>query len=292
MLQGTGWLLEKYDGSECSTLVSYLAHVRQEPLQTCTCVVDPCFSLQLDLKELPPVIVNRVLRRQPLAIHYIRRCITIPSSVPATLASSFAISDNTVSSASVDLDVPYEDSNPVNYFTNRYSDRNRHYTRTPSSPVYPWVKQANTDSAELRPKSATFSVSSRSSTGYSIQPLHDDNVPPPESSSKECVEEVSVNGVTESGVVQDSSPEPTLEVNSSQLTPRCRAFSLSLPDFDIPDSNDFPGRDGAQPPSSPAMKPSPSQIQGRKHLARFLRAGLLSNSGTRVMSCSCLSSSL
>ena len=25
---GTGWVLEKYDGSECSTLISYLAHVR------------------------------------------------------------------------------------------------------------------------------------------------------------------------------------------------------------------------------------------------------------------------
>lgn len=65
--------MEKYNNSECSSLVTYVAHVSS--LLYITLLIH---YIQLDLKELPTVIVNRVLRRQPMAIKYIRQKLTKP----------------------------------------------------------------------------------------------------------------------------------------------------------------------------------------------------------------------
>jgi hypothetical protein len=58
LLPGTGWVLEPYDGSSITTLVSYLAHV--------------------NVVGVPPIIINRVVERQVLAVHYIRNILTPP----------------------------------------------------------------------------------------------------------------------------------------------------------------------------------------------------------------------
>jgi hypothetical protein len=49
---GSGWHLEKHMGSSSRTLVTYVVHT--------------------DLVALPPIIANRVLRRQPLNLHYLK----------------------------------------------------------------------------------------------------------------------------------------------------------------------------------------------------------------------------
>lgn len=50
---GTGFVLEPYKGNKSKTLVSYLVH--------------------LDPKGLPPLIANRVLKRYPMSVHYLRQ---------------------------------------------------------------------------------------------------------------------------------------------------------------------------------------------------------------------------
>lgn len=176
MKPGTGWVLEKYDGSECSTLVSYLAHVKlcQHIINyTSFIFFSPfCISLtlhlllppyllnflhnspfQLDLKNLPPLIVNRVLRRQPLAIHYINRKLSSPSkqftsSYPSSVDSPFHTS---VSSE-------YEDTFPVHYYMNRTdSYRKMHKQRSATSSTTTGATEASSDNG--KPKSATISGS-------------------------------------------------------------------------------------------------------------------------------------
>ena len=253
---------------------------------------------QLDLKQLPPVIVNRILRREPLAIHYIRRSIITPISTQPSLIPSFALSGDPDLSTSVNVDIPYEDANPVTYFTNRYSDGSQRFSRSPSSPVYPWIKQTGANSVKLRPKSSTFSILSPSNSGYSIRPLRDDSPSPsPRNDPEEHVEEVTDSGLPESGPVPYTPPEPTPEERSHQpamnpqLPPRCRAFSTSLPDFDLSTCNDLPDRIGAE--SSSPIKSSPQHIQGHQHLTDLLPAGLLARSNTsRIVSSPCFSSSL
>lgn len=65
---GSGWVMEPYCGSETQTLVTYLAHV--------------------DLIGLPAIITNFILKRHPLAIHYVR--LHLPPFVPSldTITSS------------------------------------------------------------------------------------------------------------------------------------------------------------------------------------------------------------
>ena len=251
---------------------------------------------QLDLKQLPPVIVNRVLRREPLAIHYIRRSIITPISTEPSLIPSLELPDDPDLSTSVDMDVPYEDANPVNYFTNRYSDRSQRFARSPSSPVYPWVKRTGTNQLELRPKSSTFSTFSSSSSGYNIQPLRDDSVSPTPNNPDKRVDEVTDGDSPELEPVQDTLPEPTLEAGSdqlfldSQLPPRCRAFSTSLPDFDLSSGIDLPGLVSTE--LSQRSKSSPSHIQCHQHFSGLLQKGLRTTSSNgRTMSASRLSSS-
>ncbi|CAI8034064.1 hypothetical protein GBAR_LOCUS19214 [Geodia barretti] len=52
LLEGSGWHLERHMGSNSRTLVTYIVHT--------------------DLKELPPIIANRVLKRQPLNAYYVK----------------------------------------------------------------------------------------------------------------------------------------------------------------------------------------------------------------------------
>lgn len=92
MKQGTGWVVEKYNDSECSSLVSYVAH--------------------LDLKELPPVIANRVLRRQPMAIKYIRERVMKPK-VPLNFDAAFIDSSQLQFS---EEDQKYEEYTSMNEF--------------------------------------------------------------------------------------------------------------------------------------------------------------------------------
>lgn len=122
---GSGWVIEKYEGSECSTLVSYLAH--------------------MDLKELPPVIMNRVLRRQPMAIHHIRKRLTAPSkliiepfSPSNSLLTRGSIIRGSVSSTTSQSTIPFEDSIPLGDFI-QTNNEIPVQTDTPL-PLYPWVK--------------------------------------------------------------------------------------------------------------------------------------------------------
>ena len=58
-------------GSSSRTLVSYVVHVRHcLTLRINLCV---CVCSQTDLMELPPIISNRVLKRQPMNIFYLKR---------------------------------------------------------------------------------------------------------------------------------------------------------------------------------------------------------------------------
>ncbi|XP_064403492.1 uncharacterized protein LOC135348986 [Halichondria panicea] len=64
---GSGWILEPYMGDPNRTLVSHIVHV--------------------DLVSLPPIITNRVMRRVPLSVHYLREHLNLnrpptPSHLP------------------------------------------------------------------------------------------------------------------------------------------------------------------------------------------------------------------
>ena len=60
------------------------------------------FFLQVDLKKLPVAIINRVIRRQPLAIHYIQKVFS-----PARMGKELSGSCLTA----------YEDTIPIRLFT-------------------------------------------------------------------------------------------------------------------------------------------------------------------------------
>ena len=71
LLEGSGWHLEKHMGSSSRTLVTYIVHVSL--LFSLSLSIFVILSgLQTDLKELPPIIANRVLKRQPLNAHYLK----------------------------------------------------------------------------------------------------------------------------------------------------------------------------------------------------------------------------
>ena len=86
-------------GSESRTLVNYLAHVSYALLyphgNLCmsmppethfsiqyTWYMTCCIVLQIDPKGLPPMIANRVMRRNPTYIHYMRRHLLRQTHLP------------------------------------------------------------------------------------------------------------------------------------------------------------------------------------------------------------------
>ena len=97
----------------------------------------------MDLKELPPVIVNRVLRRQPMAIHHIRKRLTAPSKLiiePFTPSNSLitrgSVTRGSVSSTTSQSTIPFEDSIPLGDFI----QTNNEIPVQTDPPLYPWVK--------------------------------------------------------------------------------------------------------------------------------------------------------
>eukprot|EP00731_Ephydatia_muelleri_P028248 Em0019g1121a len=88
VFSGSGWVMEPYRGSETQTLVTYLAHV--------------------DLIGLPAIITNFVLKRHPLAIHYVK--LHLPSSVQS-------LENMTTSSYHVENKQSKEDSEPIALLT-------------------------------------------------------------------------------------------------------------------------------------------------------------------------------
>lgn len=59
-------------GSSARTLVTYVAHVSLIIIITAEFKTHLCVSLQTDLIALPPIFANRVLKRQPLNIYYLK----------------------------------------------------------------------------------------------------------------------------------------------------------------------------------------------------------------------------
>ena len=133
-------------------------------LCVCVCVIMCSISsIQLDLKKLPPLIVNRVLRRQPLAIHYINQKLSSPAkyftcSIPSSI-------DSVSNLSSLSTDQPrdtYEEFHPVSHDMNRtdsYRQRRKQHAASHSEShgeVYPWITAQRDDRGEYRPKAHTI----------------------------------------------------------------------------------------------------------------------------------------
>ena len=82
---GSGWVVEAYEGQRRKSLVTYVCNVSL--LFNGLFVINnhtdsyvryhdwALFTFQVDMMGfIPPVILNRFLQRQPLAIHYLREC--------------------------------------------------------------------------------------------------------------------------------------------------------------------------------------------------------------------------
>lgn len=97
----------------------------------------------MDLKELPSGLMDKVLRRQPMAIHHIRKKFTahtsmelpIPSTPPPP--SSQVDDDSDKGAEDDDYSIPFEDTVPINHYTTTKKDNEPIYADP--DPMYPWV---------------------------------------------------------------------------------------------------------------------------------------------------------
>jgi hypothetical protein len=127
---GTGWVVEKYNGSECTSLVSYVANV--------------------DFKQLPSVIINRVLRRQPMAIKHIREKISmrstkIPNSIPILPMLMSDEPMETFSFNASDFSDCYEEPVSVDNFLIQTPDKEQEQKQDSkdraNDELYPWIQE-------------------------------------------------------------------------------------------------------------------------------------------------------
>ena len=123
--------------------------------------------MQLDLKNLPAIIVNRVLRRQPLAISHIRRRLTtqkIPfSPVPYMLRDP--LDDDTLTSFPHPPSVPFEETLPAAHFMSNGITQEDNKS-IGSREYYPWIKKSP-DSLD-RYRASTLPISSTRSSHSSV----------------------------------------------------------------------------------------------------------------------------
>lgn len=140
---GTGWFLEPYRGSSQSTLVSYVAHVSADLV----CVQStwlyssplPC-HLQVDLIGLPPIIANRVLRRQPLNVFYVRKHLMKrqrTQSVPVPTPFPSAVDDDFTGQSGRHFEEPL----PITAFTEDQTGGQR--TSEAEQPYQSYLRSAN-----------------------------------------------------------------------------------------------------------------------------------------------------
>jgi hypothetical protein len=122
--------VEKYNGSECTSLVSYVANV--------------------DFKQLPSVIINRVLRRQPMAIKHIREKISmrstkIPNSIPILPMLMSDEPMETFSFNASDFSDCYEEPVSVDNFLIQTPDKEQEQKQDSkdraNDELYPWIQE-------------------------------------------------------------------------------------------------------------------------------------------------------
>lgn len=138
---GSGWVMDKLNGSSSRTLVTYVGNVNSVLMSTCVNHLFSIHFLQVDLKGIPIFVMNLVLRRHPFAVHFIRQQMIAPSeqsaaSVRPRRLSSVSSDDDDDWSLYQSLDLPddfvpnadhdssseeygtsYEQSMPMEYFT-------------------------------------------------------------------------------------------------------------------------------------------------------------------------------
>ena len=200
-------------------------------------IMCPISSIQLDLKKLPPLIVNRVLRRQPLAIHYINQKLSSPAkyftcSIPSSI-------DSVSNLSSLSTDQPrdtYEEFHPVSHDMNRtdsYRQRRKQQAASYSEShgeVYPWITAQRDDRGEYRPKSHTIASfhSSEQSTSTTVG-----SVGLPEASPRHLANG-SENGESDAIVHEEGTQQYSRQAQSHGpllivASGRSRGFTNSLP---------------------------------------------------------------
>ena len=93
----------------------------------------------MDLKNVPAIIANRAVRRQPLQIGYLRRRLAAQKTVPLPLSPSDPSKNDFPRDQS--LDIPFEETLPASHFvTNRTSWQ--HSRSIGSREYYPWVNRS------------------------------------------------------------------------------------------------------------------------------------------------------
>ena len=91
----------------------------------------------MDLKEIPASIMDRVIKRQPMAIHHIRKKLTM-QSIPRTV-SDVTQSVQDVVPAQDNISVQFEDTVPFQHYTINSTELLDH-----DSSMYPWATDKKT----------------------------------------------------------------------------------------------------------------------------------------------------
>lgn len=106
----------------------------------------------MDLKELPSSLMDKVLKRQPMAIHHIRKKLTLHPLVPSiplpptpdqdSDEEPLTSSDGNI--PNVEVSSMFEDAVPINHYLTVKEENNESIYTDPDVPMYPWVtdKQA------------------------------------------------------------------------------------------------------------------------------------------------------
>ena len=100
----------------------------------------------MDLKELPSSVMDRVMKRQPMAINHIRKKV---AGLPYLIHETKILSKSSESGASSPVGLNqtdlFEDPIPINHYMSKKTDEKTPIEVNPSSPMYPWVKTTSSE---------------------------------------------------------------------------------------------------------------------------------------------------